>query len=531
MLKFKKIGALVLAAGMIMSTMTACGSKSSTSSSSTQTSSNETVEITQLVWDRGQIPSAEGTLEDNWFTKEVNKRIAKLGLKVKYVPVPNGQREQKLATLLASSEAPDLCYTYDQSVMQNYSRNGGLVDFSSYLDKYGSNIKKTISADQLTKSKIDGKLTRIFGNAFCTTDTTFVRQDWLDKLGMKAPTNVDEFYAYLKAVKEKDPGKVGDKLVPFLMENVKDQVLQRVDCDVLPGFLKEAPTGQKLVTPYQLWPETKEMYRFLNKLYNEKLTTFLFTDNDSSQYRQKVMKGEVGATTDFGTEMVSGSFGNLSENLAKNIPGAKFAYTYPWKDSAAKNQIYQIFNGGVGGYMAFFIPKTAKNPAAVVKYLNYMASNDYTTLVNKGIENVDFKMQDGMPVNIDDAKFKSHVAWVAPAYQTFDQMFSNEPKKMVEVNAQQYILPYRNDFINGIKYGDVCTKYGTPIINYATPESSKYSANLKTQWNNSAAKFLTASTKDFDKIYDDAVASFKSQGGDAVSKEAVDLYNKQYNNK
>src|SRR5205085_1615698 len=32
-----------------------------------------------------------------------------------------------------------------------------------------------------------------------------VRQDWLDKLGLKAPTTLDEFYDVAKAFTEKDP--------------------------------------------------------------------------------------------------------------------------------------------------------------------------------------------------------------------------------------------------------------------------------------------------------------------------------------
>lgn len=39
------------------------------------------------------------------------------------------------------------------------------------------------------------------------TQSMFIRKDWLEKLGMEAPTNVEELYAYLKAAKEPEAGR------------------------------------------------------------------------------------------------------------------------------------------------------------------------------------------------------------------------------------------------------------------------------------------------------------------------------------
>ena len=38
-----------------------------------------------------------------------------------------------------------------------------------------------------------------------------IRQDWLDNLGLKAPTNMDEFEAVIKAFTEDDPDGNGQK--------------------------------------------------------------------------------------------------------------------------------------------------------------------------------------------------------------------------------------------------------------------------------------------------------------------------------
>lgn len=529
MLNLKRYGSLVLVAGMLTSMMSACGTseKKNAAANTASDAPKQIVEVSMLAYDRGSIPSSEGTLEDNWFTKEVNTRIAKLGLKIKYVPVPNAQREQKLATMLSAGEAPDICHTYDNTLMRNFSRNGGLTDLTQYVDKYGADLKKALGTDRLDKSKIDGKLTRIFGNVSNAAEVTFVRQDWLDKLGMKAPTNVNEFYNYLKAVKEKDPGSVGSKLVPFVMETNAQALLIRHECATLEGFLKDIPTQEKLVMPYQNWPEAKEMYRFYNKLYNEKLMDILVTDKDGAQYKQKLMKGEVGATMNFGHYIVHSAYGNIAENLAKNVQGASYAYSYPWKDSAAKEQIYSLFNNSLEASMSFFVPKNSKNAEAAVKFLNYMATDEFVTLEYKGVENTDTKVEDGILVPVDTDKFKNHVAWVQPAYQSITQMYMNDSEKKLKDGGASYKEPFRTQYVKNAKIGEVTTKYSTPVLNFDTPEKSKYQANLTTKWQASMAKFLTVPVSDFDKVFDQELATWKAEGGDAITKEASELFKKQ----
>lgn len=46
---------------------------------------------------------------------------------------------------------------------------------------------------------------------------SFIRTDWLEKLGMDVPQTTDELYEVLKAFKEQDPGQTGGKVIPFGM--------------------------------------------------------------------------------------------------------------------------------------------------------------------------------------------------------------------------------------------------------------------------------------------------------------------------
>jgi putative aldouronate transport system substrate-binding protein len=532
MIKLTKIGPVLLATVIFASTFAGCG-KSNTPQSTAGTATNtpkEIADISLLVYDRGQMPSSEGTLEDNWFTKELNKRTQeKIGVRVKFVPVPNAQREQKLATLLAASEAPDICYTYDQTMLQNYTRNGGLTDLGPLVDKYGADIKKTIGSSRLESSKIDGKLTRVFSAANLSADYTWIRTDWLDKLGMKMPTNVDEFYAYLKALKAQDPGKVGDKLVPFMIPASGDTPFLRVENSILQGFLKEPPTQEKIAgVPFQLWPETKDTFKFLNKLYNEKLMGELVIDKDQSQYKQMLIKGQIGATLNFSHYMYNPQYGNLLENLQKNVPGSNMVGIFPWKDPASKETIYEMFLNGPSNALTFFVPKATKNPDAAVKFLNYMASDDYITLLCSGIENTDYTVVDVINTPVDQDKFKTRVAWLWGAYNALAPLYVTDTDKYKKNQSLSYNKEFRADFIKYAVFGDAATKYASPVINLPTPVTDKNKKNLDTKWNNSTAKFIMSPVGDFDKTYDDALKTWKAEGGDDMAKEQMDAYKKQY---
>ena len=55
---------------------------------------------------------------------------------------------------------------------------------------------------------IPGTLAPI-GSGNVPSEAFFIRQDWLDKLGLKVPATVDEYYEVLKAFKTQDPNGNG----------------------------------------------------------------------------------------------------------------------------------------------------------------------------------------------------------------------------------------------------------------------------------------------------------------------------------
>lgn len=484
-------------------------------------------EITALVWDRGTVPPDQGTIEDNWYTREVNKRVAKLGIKVRWIPIPRSQENQKLPTMLAAGEAPDVCFTYDKFLLNTYIKNGALTDFTDLVKKYGHNIRKVNTQETMDAGKINGRIYCFVYRSVPTADTTWIRKDWLAKLGMKEPTNLNEFYNTLKAFKEKDPGNVGDKLVPFAFSSSRNYPFGIWYALVLPAFCKEAPSKERLFEQvYPMWPETKEAMRFMNKLYNEKLLGEFILDKDGTLFRQKFVRGEIGATCNYWHWPYAAPFQNILENLEKNVPGAELGAIFPWKDKSKENFL-MFFRNKPYQYM-WFSPKTAKYPDLVMKYIDWLASDEGVYLAWFGIEGIDYTIKNGLPMPVSDANNKQRVAWVSGQYNSFRNPFVNAPENFAKIQAMNFKEKYRAQFLKESVYGSKKIKYSEPWLTVATPITDKLTPVLQMKWEELQVKIITAPANKFDEVFDNAIKEYRQIGGDQVAKELAEAYRAQY---
>jgi putative aldouronate transport system substrate-binding protein len=484
-------------------------------------------EITVLAWDRGIIPPEQGTIEDNWWTRYVNSKVAKLGIKVRFIPVPRAQEIQKLPTMLAAGDAPDVIFSYDKALYGLYVKNGALLDYTDYIKKYGKNIRKYFGKEDMALGQYKGRIFSLVYRSVSVADTTFIRKDWLTKLGMKEPTNPTEFYNMLKAFKEKDPGKVGDKLVPFVFPSGRNYPFGVWWAVVLPAFCKQAPSPERLQEmAVPLWPETKECMKFLNKLYNEKLLGEFLLDKDEVLFRQKFVRGEIGAFVHYPHWPYHSAYGNMYENLNNNNPDAKLVATFPWK-GASKENFIELVKGYPFGYM-WFSPKNAKYPDLVVKYLDWLASDEANNVAWFGLPGEDSKVVDGIPTPIDPNKYKLRVPWIGSQYNTLRNPFVKEPEKYIKRQAMDFNEKYRAQYVKETVAGARKLKYYQPWLTEPTPIYDKLNGVLWKKWEEAQVKIITAPASKFNEVFEDAIKEYKDAGGNTVTKELVDAYRVQY---
>ncbi len=180
--------------------------------------------ITVEVYDRSN-PGGSPP-EDNFYTDFIKEGVLRdHNVAVTFVPVPRWTEVEVLNNLLAAGDAPDISVTYSYPTIQTYANMGGVIDLAPYLEKYKDllpNLWELLGEPNLywNQDPETGKIWAIEALLFQNKRiNTFVREDWLKKLGLPEPTTLEEFENMLRAFRDNAElllGDNADKMIPVL---------------------------------------------------------------------------------------------------------------------------------------------------------------------------------------------------------------------------------------------------------------------------------------------------------------------------
>ena len=90
---------------------------------------------------------------------------------------------------MASREAPDLVFTYTDSVYYNFAKQGGLAPLDEAIANYGPNITANL-AECLPYGQYEGVQYAVYAKRAARDITGhYIRKDWCDKLGIELRTD------------------------------------------------------------------------------------------------------------------------------------------------------------------------------------------------------------------------------------------------------------------------------------------------------------------------------------------------------
>lgn len=493
-----------------------------TTPQATTKASEKPQKVRVSVWDRSNAP--DGTkITDSVLVKWIQENALKEdNLDVEYVALPRSQETEKLNVWMASGEAPDIVITYNADLVFQYAEQGGVWQLDELLDKYGPDIKKLIKPALDTAGTYKGKRYAIPAQRMNQDvgSSMKIRQDWLDKLGMKAPTTLDELYTTLKAFKEKDPGGVGkDNVVPWAIPAINQgakafffgpMFAAGVNNDG-PAYDLYMPNGNLVNGQFHSamdTPEGKEYFTFMNKVYKEGLISKEFvTDVNSQKYTQQYTSGQAGFVDSNDDPWT------LNTATRKTVPTAKWVTLAPLKrkdgsQNMPKAAIFGLFN---------MIPKTTKNPESAVKFLNFMAK--HINVVQSGIEGVHYKVDGGLRLPIDADKNAKEINWYVGDLNLLTQGYMGAPTKE-QLLKQAPTTPEYAELL--APHYDQFEKFGktTPFIDSPRPVAQKNIVNLTKYGYEALSKAIIAT--DFEKEWASTVDGWVKLGGRDYDKEASD---------
>ena len=388
-MKKRRLMAAAMAAVMLTGTLAGCSAKSETSGTeaakgeagASQAQTEETLE--------GSLVSKEPKeftvflnfnnmpFDSNWQVWQEAAKRTNVSLKGT-ISLSNSNEEEAFNLMMSSGNLADIIGYVDASSLEKLGRDGGMIPLNDLIKEHAPNIQKVLDEDarfRQTAYSLDGNIYQIPKNQeLKAAEFWWIRQDWLDKLNLKAPTTVDELHDVLYAFRNEDPNGNGlkDEIPLFDRAGWKkpDEYLYLWDTSLefypRDGKMKYEPLEENFKTGVSN----------MIKWYQEGLIDpEIFTRGASS--RDTLLGGDLGGCTH---DWVSTA--NYNSTLQETIPGFQMVAIAPPADQngVVKERVSRYPGVGWG------ISSQCKDPVTVIKFMDYFFTEEGSDLMNWGIE-------------------------------------------------------------------------------------------------------------------------------------------------
>ncbi len=537
----KRRVSLFLACVMLLTLLAACtpsanqpapaSSGAASQPASSADAKPEYKEITVEIFDRG----TDGGRTDptnNYYTDWIKKKVLEdANLGVTFVAVSRWEEMEQLTNLMAAGTAPDLCVTYSLDLITTYRELGGLVDLAPYISENLPDLDAFLGDDEAVPGKrLIARNTTETGQIFSiparrvntAAVSTFVRKDWLDKLGLAAPTTTEEFYNMLKEFKAKDPGGVGKNLIPFIIgsRDVRWRARTLIESFIDPNLSDKDRWVNTAIEREFLLPGYKEGVRYVNKLYNEGLTDTEFALNTDDVNNDNLIKsGVVGAFIHNWDQPFRDNPG-LLRDLKVNVPDAEFISVDCFPNAAGKYYKGAYEPAGLN----FFIPATSKNVEGTLRYVNWLSKFENRYFLQTGEEGVTHEMVDGVPkIKVTDGPQIMNSGLNLDYTIMINGLDTGDPAKNVAATA----LSYGVDPALVLKAYEDSMRDAKPLLvvpGLTLTAAAPVSQTLIDKGWTLLAESVTAKPDQFDAKWDAGIADWLASGAQSVIDERAAKY-------
>lgn len=414
----KTFAALLLATTLLIGGCGNSGNNASSNTGSTGNTGNNAENSQNAAEDTSPITftffGADASPNWNNMQDEVGKVITeKTGVTIQAeYDVGSGGGEQKIALMTASGDVPD--FIFAKGSLSKLVDAGLIMDMTDLIEEHAPNIKKILgdNMNRMKYSNEDPSIYQITTNmgvdqqSFDATGGFEIQQRVLKEFGYPEIRTVKDFEDILRKYKEKYPETDGQPTIPLTLNADDWKIMITV---TNPAFLTTgAPDdGEYYVNPetyeaqlHYKRPEEKEYFRWLNHMYNEGLLdkeTFVQKDD---QYKAKIASGRVLGLISQEWEYQDG------ENALKAAGKDEYTYAH-FPVTLNEDYVDHSFqSAGLDG-SGIAITTACKDPVRLIKFLDWLASDEGQVLMNWGIEGKHYNVENGVrvvPQEIQDRK-------------------------------------------------------------------------------------------------------------------------------
>ncbi|MBD0378553.1 extracellular solute-binding protein [Paenibacillus sedimenti] len=526
----KKYGYLALTSVLSMVlVVTACSKEHAPSPESpgagTPNAPAKKVDITVSVYDRGNVPAAEGKIENNRWTKWLNENGP---ANVTFVPIPRTDPAQKWNVLFASQSAPDVIHEFDPNILNPLIDQKQLMPLDDLIEKHSVEYKQLLK-DYPGLKKVttgpDGKIYKI-GRVLETSplNALFIRTDWLKALNLEVPKTTEELYQVAKAFAEKDPDGNGKKdtygmALSWRSENVIDGMFGS------PGPSYGLVNGQ----PSRAFEYTKESVAFKKRLFDEGIVDKDFAnDKNGAKVKQEFLNGKIGIYPTYVGSWFEFTVSDVA-TLRKSAPNAMVEPIALPKSSAGE-YVPELQNPLQA---TTAINAKTKDPAAVIQYIDFLDRKSTGRTLLFGLEGTHHNVDaNGCPKPIDAEKMKAEVNWASDFAQSYARLLDGK----CSLISNQFD-PSKPEQKAGLEMFEKAKKlYMDPSKQYRTVTLGEHMPTLPKE----LQTILNTVTKDIndiwlksvlggekntvDQAYKDVLSTWDKAGGKQIDEFMIDWY-------
>lgn len=402
----KKIASALLSCAMILTTFSGCQSGPSSSEAPPASSATPASPVTSDIapvtktYDgpplKMLMPPWDQDASDNPLFKQIQEMTG-FPLEIVYQPQEETQRSQKVMMEIASGTPYDIV-KLSTAEFPLFASNGAIIPLDDLLNQHGPNVLgATKDADNWNALTINGKKMAIpyYKDPPLVNQGLIVRTDILKKHNIPMPTTTAEFEDALRKVKAAEPN-----MIPYVAsQNAAFQNLSGAF-----GCANEwTETSDGKLEHTAISDGYKAMLEYLGRLYSNGLLDKEFSATQNALKQEKWASGKSVFSSYYWWDW------KTVEALQKAVPEATFEMVPALVGPDGKKEMKMV---GVGTNASVIcIPKTCKDPVAVMQFLNNYSDYETNKFLRIGEEGVHFEKQGNSYVALPTFNKERNTSW------------------------------------------------------------------------------------------------------------------------
>lgn len=427
-MKKLKWSALVLACCLAFSSMAACGTSSGTSSGPVKESQasqagsensgdnnpaddGDGISHLKIMGTEGWAPCTDWNEVGEYHAfKTLQGWLDDAKLDIEWEVVTTEQYPVILQTRLSSgSDLPDIVkvHSLNEEALLKLADQGMILPINRIIDEYSAGparkaFNETFPSARPLTTAPDGNMywfcnvqNKYYGE---NTDANgsfsiLYRKDWADALGIKTPTNLDEFTQMLRDFRTEDANGNGQPDEILFIDPASFRTVIAQWFDLATDTIALDPQQNKMVTPWKN-PNVKAYFEYLNTLVNEQIIDPAVAGN-YELLAQKRAENKIAAMWDY-------TNATWNEPTVQEIaPDALYAPLMPLP-SVDDVEPASMAEPGQMVWERYAMTRNCTDPEAVARLLDIVYSEDYATLTAFGEEGINFTYdENGVIISAD----------------------------------------------------------------------------------------------------------------------------------